>query len=302
MKRKVLVLVVALCTVIGSVYAQEYPRQIEIPAKQTPGDGQSVYAFTVNMRAERSVVIAIDDVQIAHLFNGENTEIVVPNGTHVVKAFQLRWVKRSGTWSEDRNDRLTDTLNGERLSVEIANNAKLERGRKTKLPAVSAAPASVPAGGVPRWFLSPPKSDDAIYGRGTAKFADLNMSISTAEARARTAVSFTLTANIEAMVIDFNQTAGNSNTQSNLTFVQNISRQLTASRLNGVEVQDSEVGPDGTVYVLVVMSKADAKKNFEDKFKEPEVAQYAAFKADEALRMLDAQISKQNVEAATKDN
>ncbi|GHV73027.1 hypothetical protein AGMMS49940_03290 [Spirochaetia bacterium] len=164
------------------------------------------------------------------------------------------------------------------------------------------APSSVPPGGIPRWFLSPPKSEDAIYGRGTAKFADLNMSLSTAEARARTAVSFTLSANIEAMVIDFNQTAGNSDVQSNLTFVQNISRQLTTSKLNGVEVQDTEVAPDGTAYVLVVMSKADAKKNFEDKFNEPEVAKYAAFKADEALKMLDAQISKKSVEAATKDN
>jgi hypothetical protein len=127
------------------------------------------------------------------------------------------------------------------------------------------------------------------------------MSISTAEARARTAISFTLSANIEAMVIDFNQSAGNSDVQSNLTFVQNISRQLTTSRLSGVEVQDSDVAPDGTVYVLVVMSKADAKKNFEDKFNEPEVAKYAAFKADEALKMLDAQISKKNVEAVAKD-
>jgi hypothetical protein len=127
------------------------------------------------------------------------------------------------------------------------------------------------------------------------------MSVSTAEARARTAISFTLAANVEAMVIDFNQTAGNSDVQSNLTFVQNISRQLTTSRLTGVDVQDSEVAPDGTVYVLVVMSKADAKKNLEEKFNEPEVAKYAAFKADEALRMLDAQISKNTVEPVVKD-
>jgi hypothetical protein len=163
------------------------------------------------------------------------------------------------------------------------------------------APSSIPEGGIPKWFLSPPKSEDAIYGRGVAKFADLNMSISTAETRARTAISFTLSANIEAMVIDFNQTAGNSDVQSNLTFVQNISRQLTTSKLTEVEVQDTEVAPDGTAYVLVVMSKADAKKNFEDKFNEPEVAKYAAFKADEALKMLDAQIGKKTVEAAAKD-
>jgi hypothetical protein len=167
--------------------------------------------------------------------------------------------------------------------------------------ASSPAPSSVPEGGVPRWFLSPPKSEDAIYGRGAARFQDLNMSLSTAEARARTAISFTLAANVEAMVIDFNQTAGNSDVQSNLTFVQNISRQLTTSRLSGVEVQDTALGPDGTAYVLVVMSKADAKKNLEEKFVEPEVAKYAAFKTDEALRMLDAQISKNTVEPVVKD-
>jgi hypothetical protein len=31
------------------------------------------------------------------------------------------------------------------------------------------------------------------------------------------------------------------------------------------------------------------------------VARYAAFKADEALKMLDAQISKQNVDPVTKN-
>lgn len=167
-------------------------------------------------------------------------------------------------------------------------------------PASPAAAGNPVPPGVPAWYLRPPKSEDAIYGRGLADFKDLNLAITTAEARARTAISFTLSANVEAMVKDFTQSSGNAETQSTISFVQNVQKQLTSSKLTGVEIENTEVGPDGKVYVLAVMSKADAKKNLEDAFAVPEVARYAEFKADEAFRMLDAQIEKGTVDPSEK--
>jgi hypothetical protein len=66
-----------------NVYAQQDNRIMEIAAKQTPVPGQSLYVFTVNMRAGRSVIISIDDVRIGHFFNGETAEIAVQNGRHI---------------------------------------------------------------------------------------------------------------------------------------------------------------------------------------------------------------------------
>jgi TolB-like protein len=117
----------------STVFAQEYPRLIGIPAKQTPTVGQSLYIFTVKMRSERSVVLTIDDVEIGHFFNGESAEIAVSDGKHVVKAFQKKWDSKINRWRDDDDDRLTDTLNGEILPVEVSSGPKLKGGRTLKL-------------------------------------------------------------------------------------------------------------------------------------------------------------------------
>jgi biopolymer transport protein ExbD len=65
---------------VGSLFAQQGDRLIELPAKKTPSTGQSLYVFTVKMRSRKSVVLSIDDVRTAHLFNKESAEIAVPIG------------------------------------------------------------------------------------------------------------------------------------------------------------------------------------------------------------------------------
>jgi hypothetical protein len=128
--------------IVLTVFAQEGPRLMKIPPKQTPAPGQSLYSFTVKMRSRRSVVLTIDDVQIGHFFNGESAEVVVANGRHIVRAYQMEWDRRSRTWKEDDDDRLTDTLTGERMEVEVSNGPKLRGRGTTKL--VYESPAAAP--------------------------------------------------------------------------------------------------------------------------------------------------------------
>jgi len=129
-----------------SLYAQEYPRLIELPGKQIPIMGQSLYVFTVKMRSERSVILSIDDVKIGHFFDGESAEIAIPNGKHIVKAFQMKWDSRSNGWKDDSDDRLTDTLNGERFPVEVSPGPKLKGGRTTKLAYNNSMPVQASKG------------------------------------------------------------------------------------------------------------------------------------------------------------
>jgi len=126
-----------LAFIASTVFAQEGPRLIEIPAKQTPAAGQSLYVFTVKMRAGRSVVLTIDDVEVGHFFDGESAEIAVPNGKHIVRAYQKQWDKKFSIWKDDDDDRLTDTLDGERFPVEVANGPKLKGGRTSKLHGIT---------------------------------------------------------------------------------------------------------------------------------------------------------------------
>jgi TolB-like protein len=131
-----------------TIFAQEGPRLMEIPLNQTPVPGQSLYAFTVRMRSGRSVMLTIDDIKIGHFFNGEKAEIAVPNGRHIVRAYQMEWDRRTGAWKDDDDDRLTDTLTGEKYEVEVANGPKLRGRQKTRLaydnPAVVPRPAAAP--------------------------------------------------------------------------------------------------------------------------------------------------------------
>jgi TolB-like protein len=93
-------------------------------------------------------MITIDDIKIGHFFDGENAEIVVPNGRHIVRAYQMQWDRRAGTWKDDDDDRLTDTLTGEKMEVEVSNGPKLRGRRTTKLaydsPAAAPRPAAMP--------------------------------------------------------------------------------------------------------------------------------------------------------------
>ncbi|MDR3341833.1 MAG: LPP20 family lipoprotein [Treponema sp.] len=155
-------------------------------------------------------------------------------------------------------------------------------------------PATDTPAGVPDWFFNPPIQEDAIFGSGSAKMSDLNMSMTMAEARARTSISFTLNANVQAMITDYTKNAGNTNTQSNLSFAETVGRQLTTAKLNGATVFKRGQGADGTVYVLVSLKKADAAKAATDVI-DSEVSRYAEFKAMDALKMMDAQLSKNDI-------
>jgi len=131
MKKMYFLLIMGLITL--NVFAQEYPRLMDNPPNQTPVSGQSLYAISVKMRQDRSVIIAIDDVKIGHYFNGESVEIAVPDGKHVVKAYQMKWDSKAKGWKDDDDDRLTNTLKGEKLTVDIDNGPKLSYGKPTKV-------------------------------------------------------------------------------------------------------------------------------------------------------------------------
>ena len=68
-------------------------------------------------------MLTIDDVEIGHFFDGETAEIVVSDGTHIVRAYQKKWneIEGIGYWEDDGDDRLTDTLKGVRFPVEVSN-------------------------------------------------------------------------------------------------------------------------------------------------------------------------------------
>jgi outer membrane murein-binding lipoprotein Lpp len=143
---------------------------------------------------------------------------------------------------------------------------------------------------IPEWLNDFPP-EDVLWGTGSAKQSSEQMSMTTAEARARTSVARQLDAKVDAMFTDYMRDAGTVGSQAALSLQEDVGRQVTSMRLNGARPIKRWKAPDGTWWCLVEYRVSDAKAALGAIFNS-EAAQYAEFKADEALRMLDAELAK----------
>jgi len=157
--------------------------------------------------------------------------------------------------------------------------------------ACASNPAAVaPPPNMPEWVNEFPP-EDVLWGIGTAKQSSDSMSMTTAEARARVAVARQLSTKVQAMFTDYNLDAGNAKNQANTSLQEDVSRQITNMDISGARPIKRWKAPDGTWWFLVEMKKSDAKNQVASIMKNEE-AQYAQFKTQQALQMLDAQLAK----------
>jgi hypothetical protein len=152
------------------------------------------------------------------------------------------------------------------------------------------APQRIEDPNMPEW-INDFAPEDVLWGIGTAKQSSDSMSMTTAEARARTGLARQLNTKVEAMFTDYMRDAGTVGSQTALSLQEDVSRQITSLQLNGARPIKRWKAPDGTWWYLVEYRISDAKAAISSVF-DSEAAQFAEFKADDALRMLDAQLAK----------
>jgi len=156
----------------------------------------------------------------------------------------------------------------------------------------SKPPAAGAASDIPPWLNDLP-GDDVIWGIGSAKQSSVSMSMTTAEARARTSVARQLNVKVQNMFTDYNLDAGNVKNQANSSLQEDVTRQITNMDVSGAKPIQKWQGKDGTWWFLVEMKKSDAKKQVASILGNEEAA-FAQFKAQQALQMLDAQLAKKD--------
>jgi hypothetical protein len=156
--------------------------------------------------------------------------------------------------------------------------------------ACKSAPDAGNTADLPPWINEFPPSD-VLWGIGTAKQSSESMSMTTAEARARTAVARQLETKVQAMFTDYNLDAGNVRNQANASMQEDVSRQITNIDLSGAVPKQRWKAKDGTWWYLVELNKAEAKNKVASILGNQEAA-FAQFKAQQALQMLDAQLAK----------
>ncbi|MDR0449979.1 MAG: LPP20 family lipoprotein [Treponema sp.] len=158
-------------------------------------------------------------------------------------------------------------------------------------------PASTAPGPVtlPPW-INDTAPEDVLWGIGSARQSSSQMSMTTAETRARADIARQLNTVVEGMITDYTRDAnmGTAN-QATIGLQESINRQLSQAQLTGARRDQLWTAPDGTFWARVVYSKADAAKFAADSIKnvvDNEEARYAEFKAMEAAKMMDEQLSK----------
>jgi hypothetical protein len=153
------------------------------------------------------------------------------------------------------------------------------------------APAAQQDPNTPPWLNDFPP-EDALWGIGSAKQSSPQLAMNTAEARARTSVARQLNTRVDAMFTDYMRDAGTVGSQAALSLQEDVSRQITSMQLNGARPIQKWQAPDGAWWYLVEYKISDAKTALAPMFTSEE-ARYAEFKADEALRILDSQLARQ---------
>ncbi|MDR0302706.1 MAG: LPP20 family lipoprotein [Treponema sp.] len=158
------------------------------------------------------------------------------------------------------------------------------------LAACGSSSKAIPASDMPPWMNDSPP-EDALWGIGIAKQSSPQMSMTTAEARARVSIARQLSTKVQAMFTDYNLDAGNVNNQANASLQEEVSRQITNMDVSGARPIQRWQAKDGTWWFLVEMKKSDAKNQMASILGNEEAA-FAQFKAQQALQMLDAKLAK----------
>ena len=142
----------------------------------------------------------------------------------------------------------------------------------------------------PEYVVNPPQSGDAIFGVGYAKQSTLPLSIKVAETNARADIANQIETQIKSAVTSYMQEAGTGDDMQTIEFVESITRQVTDTMLSGAITEQRNPMEDGGVWVLMKYSKENFLEAFQDvaqEFERSESAEYAEFKASQALERLE---------------
>ena len=155
-------------------------------------------------------------------------------------------------------------------------------------PASQAAAAAEPT--APEWVDELPP-EDAFWGIGVAKLQNESLAMETATTRAQRDVARQISTLVQGMLTDYASESGLQDNSRSIQSIENIGRNLVNMNLSGAVPNARKRMPDGTWWVRVSVKKADAQKTV-NSVVDHEVADYAEFKADQAIKMLDFELGK----------
>jgi hypothetical protein len=166
-------------------------------------------------------------------------------------------------------------------------------GNGTAPPPIS---ATGPLAGAPGWVMEdcsvhwPDDDTGRLCGVGSvAGTRNISLARTTAIGRARSEIGRTLQARVRSMLEDYSasddaQDFGDDPAQ----YIQDVSKQITQLTLSGSSLEDTWVGPDGTLYTLVALD-VEGFRNALDQMTtlSPPIREAVKSRADSAFREAD---------------
>ncbi|MCL2441088.1 MAG: hypothetical protein FWD14_05060 [Treponema sp.] len=156
-------------------------------------------------------------------------------------------------------------------------------------PAAPAAP-SANLQIMPSWFnqVAPP---DEIWGVGFINLQNASLAMQTATASAQTDAARQLGSLVKAQLVNYANESGLQSNPRSMIAIENIENNIVNMNLSGAVVNAREQTSDGTWWVRVAVKKAEVSRQV-NSIVNNEMADFAEFRADQALRRLEAELNR----------
>ena len=151
----------------------------------------------------------------------------------------------------------------------------------------SRAPALLP---VPYWMSEIPP-DDVIWGVGKAELQNENQAMETAVARAQRQAALQISVLVQDVLTGYSKELGLQDDARTIQSIENIVKDLEIMNLTDAIPNARTRMPDGMWWGRVAIEKAKAQGNIHTII-DNEMADFAEFRAEQALIKLDAELSK----------
>jgi hypothetical protein len=142
----------------------------------------------------------------------------------------------------------------------------------------------------PAWLSEMPP-EDVVWGLGNANLQNTTLAMQTATTRAQTDAARQMGTLVQAMLTDYANESGLASDPRSLIAIENIERNIVNMNLTGATVNRREQMGDGTWWVRVYVGKAAAMRQISSVVNN-EVADYAEFRAERALQMLEFELNR----------
>lgn len=151
---------------------------------------------------------------------------------------------------------------------------------------------------MPKWFLKPPTSDDAIYSVGTAVSPDLQLTVDIAVLNAKTTLADRINGRVRSQTKTFIAKIGSEETDTSvLSEVEKATKNIIADvDVAGYKVSESSVVANGTqyrAYVLLEYSDKEANKIIMNRLRKDRML-LSKIRSTKAWKELDESVNEQH--------